>query len=227
MKFEAMRKAAQQYTKAIILDPRFLSAYELRAMSYLELKQSRQAIQDYDKILELQPDKAGAYHDRALAKMDLNQYRSAILDFDEAIKRRDDDLMMYENRADCYLKLEDFRNAILDLSKAIGLQLGSQGFLFNIRQFRALYPEYDALSDDDLIRKLNKLFWPQYTFEVLKKQLTENKQWAIALMEELYEKRGDAYLKINEFKLGIRDFNRIQKGIAVCRYCGSMASVGN
>jgi len=52
VKFDDVRKAAQQYTKAIEVDSRFLPAYESRAESYLELKQSHPAIRDYDKILE-------------------------------------------------------------------------------------------------------------------------------------------------------------------------------
>jgi tetratricopeptide (TPR) repeat protein len=219
-RFDATTKAAQQYTKAIEMDPKFLPAYELRAMSYFELKQSRQAIKDYDKILELDPDNGSAYHDRALARMDLHQYGSAIVDFDEAIKRMkhhdDTAWMMLENRADCYSKVGEYHEAIADLTKAIELQLGSQGFLFTLRQFRALYPEYDNVPDAALCRKLNLLFWPQFTYEVIAKQLLEPKdEWAIDTLNELYEKRGDAYLRLNDFRRGLLDFNRIFKGIPI------------
>jgi hypothetical protein len=41
----------------------------------------------------------------------------------------------------------------------------------------------------------------------------ENGNWQISLLNELYEKRGDAYLRASDYRHGVRDFNRIYKGI--------------
>jgi tetratricopeptide (TPR) repeat protein len=212
------KSAIQAYDKAVELDPNLWPAFLERANSRYQLKQYKLAISDFDRVLELDPENSGAYHDRALAKLNTDQYRPAILDFDEAIRRRSPDDMnlwaMYENRADCYIKLTEYRAAVADLTVAIRLQLRFQGFLFDLRQFRALYPEYNQVSDRDFILKLNKLFWPQYAYEVLAKQLSENKnEWAIDVLDELYEKRGDAYLNLRDFRRGTRDFKRIFDGI--------------
>ena len=153
--------------------------------------------------------------------MNLEQYRSAIFDFSEAINREkqpdyDNLWAMYENRADCYVKVADYRDAIADLTKSIELQLGGQGFLFALRQFRGLYPEYDGVSDETFCRKLHRLFWPQFEYDVIAKQLLESKdEWAIDFLHELYEKRGDAYFRTNDFRRGVQDFNRIFKGIPI------------
>jgi len=65
-----------------------------------------------------------------------------------------------------------------------------------------------------LLHKLNVQFQPQFTFDVFKKQLTEvNGKWAISLVNDLYEKRGDAYLQSGDFKHAIQDFQRIFVGI--------------
>jgi hypothetical protein len=51
-------------------------------------------------------------------------------------------------------------------------------------------------------------------YEDLVKQLMEkNGKWAISLLNDLYEKRGDAYLKAGDFRRGALDFDRIFKGI--------------
>jgi hypothetical protein len=48
---------------------------------------------------------------------------------------------------------------------------------------------------------------------IAKQLLAEKDEWAIDFVNELYEKRGDAYLRMNDFRRGVQDFNRIIKGI--------------
>jgi tetratricopeptide (TPR) repeat protein len=215
---QSYKSAIQANDRAVELDPKLTPAFLERANARYQLKHYQEAIKDFDRVLELDPENSGAYHDRGLAKFNLEEYRPASFDFGEAIRlRTPDDLnlwAMYENRADCYIKMGEYRNAIADLTKAIELQLRDQGFLFTLRQFRALYPEYDGVPDAALCRKFNLLFWPQFKYDVIAKQLLEKKdEWAIAFLQELYEKRGDAYLTTNDFRRGVLDFNRIFKGI--------------
>jgi tetratricopeptide (TPR) repeat protein len=215
---EATRNAVQAYTKAIHLDPKFLPAYEERASGYLNLKQYPQAMKDYDRFLTLDPDNATAYSDRGLANLETAQYISARFDFGEAIRRkRDDDSFLsnlYEYHADANIKLGNYQDAIADYSKAIERRLANETFLLSLTQFRALYPEYDGVSDETLARKINALFWPQFEYKVFAKQvMEENGKWQVSLLNELYEKRGDAYLRSGDFRRGVLDFNRIFKGI--------------
>jgi tetratricopeptide (TPR) repeat protein len=215
---EATENAVHAYTKAIQLDPKFLPAYEERASGYLNLKQYSQALKDYDKILTLDPENATAYSDRGVTKLDAGQYLSATFDFGDAIRRKGegDSFMsnLYEYRGDANVKLNYYRDAIADYSKAIERRLANDIFLFSIKQIRALYPEYDVVSDETLCRKLNVLFFPQIEYKVFAKQLMEeNGKWQISLLNELYEKRGDAYLKAGDYRRGALDFERIFKGI--------------
>jgi tetratricopeptide (TPR) repeat protein len=215
---EATRNAVQAYTQAIQLDSRFLPAYEERASGYLNLKHYPQALRDYDKILALDPDNITAYSDRGLAKLETGQYLSATLDFDDAIRRKDehDSFLpnLYEYRGDAHVKLGYYREAISDYSKAIESQLANEIFLLSLKQIRALYPEYDSVADDILCRKLNVLFFPQMEYQVFAKQLIEeNGKWQVSSLNELYEKRGDAYLKAGDYRRGVLDFQRILKGI--------------
>jgi tetratricopeptide (TPR) repeat protein len=215
---ETTRNAVQAYTKAIQLDSKFLLGYEHRAGGYLSLKQYPQALKDYDKILALDPENATAYSDRGIAKLETSQYLSATFDFGEAIRRKNEgDTFLpnlYEYRGDANVKLGNYRDAITDYSKAIERRLANDIFLFSLKQIRALYPEYDGGSDETLCRKLNILFFPQFEYTVFAKQLMEeNGKWQVSLLNELYEKRGDTYLKVGDYRRGVLDFGRIFKGI--------------
>lgn len=220
---QAKRNAIQAYSRAIRLNPKFMKAYEGRASAHAVLKQYQQAITDHDKVLELDPENVTAYADRGLAKLEFGQYLSATLDLGEAIRRKressfafDKDTlgMSYEYRADAYMKAGEHRNAIADYSKAIERRLANDSFLLSLKQFRDLYPEYNRVSDEVLCRKIHALFWPEFEYDVVsKKLLGENGDWEPSfLLKDLYEKRGDAYLRANDFYDGVLDFNRIFKG---------------
>jgi len=215
---DATRKAVQAYTRAIQLDPKFLRAYEDRASGYLNLKQYSQAIRDYDTILAFDSENGTALADRGLARLETGQYFAAALDFGSAIRRESEGdtylWSLYDYRGDAEVKLDEFQDAIADYSKAIERRLANDTFLLSLKQFRALYPEYDHVSDETLVRKLNALFWPQFEYKVFAKQvMEENGKWTVSFLNELYEKRGDAYLKAGDYRRGVLDFNRIFNGI--------------
>ena len=211
------RNAAQAYTRAIQLDPKFLPAYEQRASDYLNLKQYPQAIRDYGIVLTLDPDKHTAYADRGLAKLESGDNWGAIFDFGDAIQREKEGASylpdLFEHRADAYVRLGKYSEALSDYNKAIELKFGQMTILLSLNQIRGLYPEYDQVSDEVLLRKIHDLFWPNMVYAGFAKQLDGNGKWAISLLNELYEKRGDAYLRSGDFRRGTLDFTRIFKGI--------------
>ena len=97
---------------------------------------------------------------------------------------------MYEYRGDANVQLGFYREAIDDYSKAIERRLANDIFLFSLKQIRALYPEYDQVSDETLCRKLNVLFFPQFEYKVFAEELMEkNGKWEVGLLNDLYEKR--------------------------------------
>lgn len=212
------RASIPLFTKALQLDSGFEPAYAARAEAYLELKQDTSAIRDFDKVLSLHPDNTTAHSDRGIAKADLGQYYAAISDFGDSIRNKaDGDVYLptlYENRADAYVKVQDYRRAIDDYSSAIESRLESQVMLLSLTQFRGLYPEYAAVSDDVLVQKLNRRFAPQYEAAAFNKLLTQdNGKWGVSLLNDLYEKRGDTYLKIGDYRRSILDFQRIFVGM--------------
>jgi tetratricopeptide (TPR) repeat protein len=213
------RAAIPFLTKAIELDRGFVPAYAARAEAYLESKQDALAIKDYTKVLSLQPDNSTAHSDRGLANLGVGQYYAAISDFGDSIRiKQDGDAYvptLYENRADAYVKTQDYRRAIEDYSTAIELHLKSQLILLNLQQFRGIYPEYAAVPDDLLLDNLHRRFAQQWAGDDFRKKLTkENGKWGVSfLFSGLYEKRGDAYLSIGDYRHGILDFQRIFVGM--------------
>jgi tetratricopeptide (TPR) repeat protein len=210
----AWQKAIPEYTAAITLDATLVPAVRQRANAYYGLKQSRLALADYDKAVRLDPDDSGTYNDRALVKMDVRQYYSAITDFGLAIEKdkNPDDLfstLHFESRADAYIKVADYPAAVKDLTKALQMTLTNDTFLMSLANFRAIYPEYKTVSDETIVRKLQSLFWPQFTYDVLLKQLSGNSDFTDSRLADLYLKRGDAYLNAGNFSKAVTDYNRV------------------
>jgi tetratricopeptide (TPR) repeat protein len=219
-KTQPWRRAMMHYTKAIQLDPKFTLAYTMRASAYSGLKEYPQAIADYDKVLELDKENIIAYADRGLANLEIGRYLAATVDLGEAIRRKGEDgntlslSASYEYRGDAYAKMGSYRDAIESYSQAIKYQLANMTYLISLKQFRGLYPEYDKIPDEALVRKINVLFWPQYDLATMTQVLTEKKsEWKISMINDVYEKRADCYLKNGDYRRGVLDFNRIYKGI--------------
>ena len=210
------RSQLQELTAAITLDPNLLPALGDRAEAYFELNQFPEAIADYVEIVTLNPTDAGAYNDCALAKMQLGNNYAAISDFDKAIanmKRELNHSNSYESRADAYMKTRQWGLAIDDLSTAISLQIGGVVMLSNVKQFRALYPEYKTTSDEAIARKLNQTFYPNMKYEDFSKGfLHGNKDWESTVVPDLYVKRSDAYLKSGDWHNATLDYRRALDG---------------
>ena len=206
------------YTKAVSLDPTFAKGFTSRAEAYLSGKQPALAIKDFTRALALDPKNTTALTDRGNAEVDIARYYDAIQDFSESLRQKSDNdsylPQLYENRANAYLKVHDPRRAVPDFSDAIRLRLKTLIPVLTLPEFRALYPEFRAVSDDALLNTLQGLFAPQFDPAVFRKMILENKgKFGISLLNDLYESRGDTLLSIGDYVGGIRDFQRIYDGI--------------
>jgi len=213
------RVCLKELNAALTLDPSLPPALCDRAEVYFELKQFQQAIPDYNKILTLNPTDAGAYNDRALAKMQLGQSYDAISDFDKAIENKERELQKsssYENRADAYMKTQQWDHAIRDLTTAISLETGGVVLAMNIKQFRALYPEYTIATDEAVAHKLNQTFFPSLKYEDFSKDFLKEGIYKdffpSTIIPEIYLKRSNAYLKAGNWRRAAIDFRRAVNG---------------
>jgi tetratricopeptide (TPR) repeat protein len=203
-----------EYSKALALDPNLLAALKGRASAFFSLKQFQKAIADYDRILSLDLQDWISYQDRGLAKMQLGRDYDAISDFNATIelKPRERQHTSYESRADAYVKTRQLDAAIRDLTTAISLEIGSSVLLINISQFRALYPEYKAASNEAITRKLHQTFYPDLTYEGFSEKFLTQRAMGSTVIPDLYLKRSDAYLKKGNWHLASVDFRRAING---------------
>lgn len=230
---ELNKHLLDELTKALVLDPNLLPAVTDRAEVYFSLKQFQQAIPDYDKAIALDPKDFGAYNDRGLSNLELGKTYAAVSDFGDAIRLKPRELQKsdsYENRADAYLKTEQWALAIRDLTTAISLQTGGVSFLMNINQFRAIYPEYKAASDEAVARKLNQTFFPNLKYEDFSKSFlhdnVEKGFFSSSTLPDLYVKRSDAYLKEGDWHSAAVDFRRAANGFKRLAMADRWRSIG-
>lgn len=210
---EDIKNAIASLNKAIQLNPKLVEAYRLRADIYLHLENYQYSIKDYDKAIELDPDHGGTYYDRGIANQNLGNYFKAINDFGKAIKAQKQIVFpysAYESRANAYVKLGIYESATEDYTKVIELQLEGIFSLINMKRFREIYPEYDDLPDDELIKKLHNKFLPNWEYEDFAKSFKEEKEdiFTNASIAEFYNSRGDAYLNAGYYKKAIDDYSR-------------------
>jgi tetratricopeptide (TPR) repeat protein len=210
---EECKKINDAYTSAIRVDPRMKEAYFARADLYLETQRYSLAIKDYDKIIELDPDYGGAYNDRGLAHSNLGKYWSAIDDFTHAInakKKVSSKYQAYVNRGKAYANDNQFNEAIRDYTKAAEIHMGDVVILMHLSKFRAIYPEYNNLDDKALLAKLRDKYLPnmtlQYFSECMLKDANEN--FADSSSLEIFESRGDTYLRFGYYPKAIDDYRR-------------------
>ncbi len=67
------RKAIEDYSKAIQLDPKSAIIYNNRGAAYYELGEYHKAIEDYDKALELDPEHTLAKYNKEIAEKALKK----------------------------------------------------------------------------------------------------------------------------------------------------------
>ena len=207
-------KAVPSYTTSIRIDPSFTIAYFNRAESFLEAGEDVPSIRDFTTVISREPDNAMAFADRGNAYVDNHNYYQAISDFSSAIRMRDwGDSTLYEKRADAYVAASDDRAAVDDYSDGIALTLLRQLILIPTAEFRALYPEYDSLNETAFLRVFHQRFAPDTNEEDFKNTMAYPSKWYDSFqLESSYEKRGDAYLRLNKYAAAIADFNRIYRG---------------
>jgi hypothetical protein len=87
--------------------------------------------------------------------------------------------------------------------------------LGNIKQFRALYPEYATATDEAIARKLQQTFYPDLSYENFAEGfLHKNGSFGFPdfVVADIYLKRTDAYLRDGNWHSAKLDFKRAGRG---------------
>lgn len=91
-------KAIGDYSKAIMKNNRFASAYRNRGFARCKNKLYEKGMEDYNKSIELNPDDSIAYYNRGQACLDTGLYKKAIEDLRSAKALNPDNAEEYEGR---------------------------------------------------------------------------------------------------------------------------------
>ena len=114
--------AVNAYSKAIVLDPKYVEAYYKRGFAYSKLGQYQRAIKDYDEAIRLKSDDAELYVFRGGAYYFLGQHQRAIEDYTQAIRLKSDFAEAYTLRGAAYNELGQYQQAVVDHNQAIRLK---------------------------------------------------------------------------------------------------------
>jgi tetratricopeptide (TPR) repeat protein len=130
--------AAEQYGKAIQVNPNDELAYENRGLINYKRGKFDEALADYNKAVELAPDHGEIYLERGMLLMQKGDAASddlALADFDKAIQFSPDDAEAYNSRAIVYYIKKNYDQAWLDVRKAqsLGFKVNEE-FLEGLKQ---------------------------------------------------------------------------------------------
>jgi tetratricopeptide (TPR) repeat protein len=112
-------KAIADYTTAIQLNPKYVSAYVNRSVQYSNKREYKLAIRDATTAIQLNPKSANAYHNRGACYADIGEFDKAIADYSEAIRFNPRSASIFANRARAYQNLEKLHKAIADYGRLI------------------------------------------------------------------------------------------------------------
>ena len=115
------KKAIKHYTEAIELDPKWVKAYNNRAVSYRRIRDFDAALKDCNEAMKLDPEFVFPYIVRGLIYDDKGDFNTAIEKYNEAIALEPDYAISYNNRGITYCKKGDFDVGIKNFDKAIEL----------------------------------------------------------------------------------------------------------
>lgn len=114
-------EALDDYSQALLLNPRFPAALNNRAHTLQMLNRHKDSLKDLDDALALVPDFRLAVVNRAIALRTLGEYGRAIEDLDRAIALDDSDAATYRHRGLTLRDMRDTSGAMAAFTRAIEL----------------------------------------------------------------------------------------------------------
>lgn len=117
--YKDLKKALEDYNRAIELKNDIPIYYDQRGKLYIDLNQFQKAIDDLTYSLEIGYDRPETLNSRGVAYIELGLKEEALKDFSQAIKIKPSYYLAYRNRAFLYKELGMYKEAIEDFKKVI------------------------------------------------------------------------------------------------------------
>ena len=95
---ENLKRAIEDYTRVLKLDPKNQLALEKRAWTYCTVGEYKLSVADYDKLIKLNPKSVDFWSNRGWAYEKLGELDKALADYDKAIELEPDNETFKESR---------------------------------------------------------------------------------------------------------------------------------
>ncbi len=115
--------ALQFFTKAITTNPKFVDAYNGRAVVFEEKGMLEKSIDDLNKSIELESNNVQTINMRARLHYKLELYPAALQDFNKLIQINPNSIVAYLDAANTTLKISDAKTAETYFTKAINANI--------------------------------------------------------------------------------------------------------
>ncbi|MDB9537266.1 tetratricopeptide repeat-containing serine protease family protein [Dolichospermum planctonicum CS-1226] len=115
------REAAEDFTQAIKLDPKYIEAYFKRGYSYTWVSKHQEALTDFNQAIVLDPNYLDAYLNRGWSQLFLQNDQAALEDFNRAIRLNPNYADAYAHQGMAYIKLGKYQAALESSKQAIRL----------------------------------------------------------------------------------------------------------
>ncbi len=146
-----LKKALENYDKALKIDPGYADAYNNRGVAYLKAGMPSEALEDFTRALALNPQNTDALLNRATAYINLGEFGYAVRDLSRHIESSPGDPRLsrdYFNRGIAFTGLDDLDSALADYNASIALDPGFAGAYINRGGVLMKKGEYKRAIDD-------------------------------------------------------------------------------
>ncbi len=116
-------EAAEEYDRALFLDPNFAPTYYGRALLSKSISPDANIMADLNQTILLDPDYGQAYIERANYYLDQNEYQLAYEDANQAIQLMPNSHLAHLYRGWALLELKDYNEAEIALERALELDI--------------------------------------------------------------------------------------------------------
>lgn len=214
-----IKRALEDYNKAIEIDPGYAEAYNNRGNLYKQIGDLERAIADYNKVIAIDPRPADTYNNRGNVYMDLGDVQKALADYNKAIDLNSSLTGVYANRARAHKMLGNNEQALADYNKAIELNPHRASVYNNRGNIYMLQGRFQqALADFDTAIKID----PHYAYAYYNRGYLHKKQGnhqqaltdfnkAVRLKPDIagvYLKRGPVNKGAGNIEQALADYNK-------------------
>lgn len=170
---EEYEMAVHSYTICLLLDPKYVSAYNGRGIAYGMLERYEEALNDLTQAIAILPNYEAAYYNIGMTYWMMGRIDRGIENVRRAIELAPEIALYHVNLAHAYFELGDIDFGIEELSKAITIEGTAENYtqrgtaLARLNQFEKAGKDFEKaqeLSRNDIVSFAN-LVWVKAIIE--------------------------------------------------------------